>query len=264
MSSESTLPHGDLHDVEGAGPHTPQVRLGVILPSVNTVAETWLHAVCPEGTSIHTARMLMPDALTPDAIEIMDREDAPRAVAQIVSCRPSVIGYACVASSIVRGAAYDRHLEGELTAQSGRPCVTAMGAISRALRVLGVRRISLVSPYASALAELERRYLEALGLEVVEERHFSISSAFDLASPSPQQICKMALASDVPTSDGMLLSCMNFRAHEVIETIEAATQKPVVTAVQALLWNSLRAAGIEGDVYRGGSLFKQRWSSPAS
>jgi maleate isomerase len=262
MTSEQiSIPSGD-HGLTRTGDWSRRTRIGFILPSVNTVAEEWMHAVCPEGTSIHTARMLMPDALTTEAIEVMDREDAPRALAQISSCRPAVIGYACAASSIVRGAEYDLHLERELATVSGKPCVTAMGAITRALHAQSVRRISLISPYGSAIAEAERRFLEVLGFEIVGERHFGITSAFDLASPSPEEICELALASDCADSEGVLLSCMNFRAHHAIEAIEGVTKKPVVTAVQAILWNALRVAGNGATVSGGGSLFSLALPSP--
>jgi maleate isomerase len=235
-----------------------QVRLGVILPSVNTVAEPWMHTACTDVASIHTARMLMPDVLTPASIVAMDEEDGPRAVAQIMSCRPAVIGYACAASSMVQGLEHDRHLQQEMEARSGRPCVTAMGAIGKALRAIGVDRISLVSPYGPVIASAERRYLESMGFEVVREQHLGIESAFDLACPSPQEIYEIAIESDAPESQGVLLSCMNFPAHQVIEKLEGKTGKPIVTATQALLWSMLRLAGITSSIAGGGRLFEIR------
>ncbi|MGO4001485.1 maleate cis-trans isomerase family protein [Pseudomonas fluorescens] len=234
-----------------------QIRLGFILPSVNTLAEPWFHRVCPSSASVHTTRMSMPDALTPESLIAMDHEDGPVALAQILSCRPTVVGYACVASSVVQGPSYDRSLAQQMSSQSGRPCVTAMGSIVDALRIVRATKLTLISPYASAVAMAERTYLEAEGFEIVSEYHLGINSAFDLASPSQESIVEAALKYDTPAADAILLSCMNFAGHLVIEEIERRTEKPVIAASQALLWKMLRVAGICGKIIEGGKLFDE-------
>src|SRR5262245_20294087 len=95
-------------------PHRWRARLGVPLPSVTTVVEPWFSAASPEGVSVHAARMLIDNALSPDAIVRMDREEGSHAVVQLTSCRPQAIAYCCTASSIVQGLDYDRKLEGEI------------------------------------------------------------------------------------------------------------------------------------------------------
>ncbi|MGO4330967.1 hypothetical protein AB4Z48_29065 [Cupriavidus sp. 2TAF22] len=213
-----------------------------------------MHEATPAGTTIHTARMLMPDALTPATIERMDCEDGPRALAQIMTCRPAVVGYACASSSIVQGPEYDRHLQGDLERQAMRPCTTAMGAIASALRACGIRSLSLVSPYGQEIAAAEHVYLEALGFHIVDEVHLGINSAFDLATPSADEIFEAASETFNARADGLLLSCINFPAHAVIHRLEKATGKPVVTANQALLWKLLRLAGIEAPIHGLGRL----------
>ena len=42
------------------------VRLGVILPSVNTVVEPWYGRVMPPGVTVHAARMFLDANLTPE------------------------------------------------------------------------------------------------------------------------------------------------------------------------------------------------------
>ena len=41
---------------------TGDIRLGVIVPSVNIVVEAWYPRAVPAGVSVHFARMLMPAA----------------------------------------------------------------------------------------------------------------------------------------------------------------------------------------------------------
>ena len=65
---------------------TNEIRLGVIVPSVNIVVEQWYPRVVPEGVSVHFARMLITDGSSPEKIIAMDREDGMRAIRQIASC----------------------------------------------------------------------------------------------------------------------------------------------------------------------------------
>ena len=107
---------------------TGAVRLGVIIPSVNTVVEEWYPHIVPDGVSVHFARMLIADGSSPEKIIAMDREDGMRAIGQIASCRPHAVAYGCTASSIIQGHAFDERLRGEIRHIAGfrqRPRPTA-------------------------------------------------------------------------------------------------------------------------------------------
>ncbi len=61
----------------------PEIRLGVIVPSVNIVVEAWYPHVVSAGVSVHFARMLMPAGTSPERIIEMDRTDGKRAIRQL-------------------------------------------------------------------------------------------------------------------------------------------------------------------------------------
>lgn len=68
-----------------------EVRIGVTVPSVNSVVEAWYPRAVPEHVSVHFARMLMPSDATPERIIEMDRTDGVRSIRQLASCRPHAI-----------------------------------------------------------------------------------------------------------------------------------------------------------------------------
>jgi maleate cis-trans isomerase len=70
-----------------------EIRLGVIVPSVNIVVERWYPAVLPEGVGVHFARMLLADRGGPEKIVEMDKTDGVRAIHQLKSARPHAIAY---------------------------------------------------------------------------------------------------------------------------------------------------------------------------
>jgi hypothetical protein len=46
---------------------TAEIRLGIIVPSVNIVVERWYPSVLPDGVAAHFARMLLADRGGPAA-----------------------------------------------------------------------------------------------------------------------------------------------------------------------------------------------------
>ncbi len=234
-------------------PSSSAVRLGIVLPSVNTVVEPWLQSILPAATTIHTSRMLLPDRITPQNLAAMDREDGQRAVKQIASCRPQAIIYACVASSVVQGDQYDRHLVAHMQSITGLPCESAAGASVAALRALGAKAIAVVSPYAKDVDTAEHQFLEAYGFRIVASENFGISNSFELADVPVEQMIS-AGKKIAHRADAIFLSCMNVYSHFVVEELERLTGLPVVTATTATAWALLRMAGNTVPLLRLGRL----------
>ena len=105
-----------------------KIRLGVILPSVNTVVEPWFSKILPENASLHASRMFLSANLCTESLIEMDRRDGVAAALQLKSCKPKVIAYCCTASSIVQGQEYDQHLMAEY-----RELPMVMGSLRRSL-----------------------------------------------------------------------------------------------------------------------------------
>lgn len=220
-----------------------RTRMGVVVPSVNTVAEPWLAEVLPADVAVHASRMLLSRDLTPESLQRMDREEGIAAAVRLASCRPAAIAYCCTASSAVQGPAYDELLRKELEHATGTPCFTAIGAIVDALNTLGVRRICIASPYTDVIDEAEVRFFEAAGFEVCGTAHLGIGDAFELASPSSRDVYEVSRKAWRPGADALVISCLNMHSHEVVDLLECQIDRPVITSTTATLWKLLRVAG---------------------
>ena len=227
-----------------------RARIGVIVPSVNTVVEPWFSAVCPPGVTVHAARMFLDNNLTPESLVRMDRDEGMRAVKQIMSCKPASVAYCCTASSIVQGLEYDGRLNHELNQAAGVPSFTATSGIIEALHAVGARRIAVCSPYTKAIDDAEHEFFSAAGFEILGTAHLGIADAFKLADPTPDDIMQLALKAWHADADATLITCLNMNSQSVIEALEQRTGKPVITSTQATLWKALRAAGRK-DLVRG-------------
>jgi maleate isomerase len=233
-----------------------RARLGIVVPSVNTVMEPWAQRTVPKGVSVLAARMFIPPATTPEAFIEMDRNEGKMAIRQLSSTLPDVIAYGCTASSIVQGLAYDAHLRTEISETYKVPSTTAAHAIVTAARAVGAHRVSIVSPYTEEVDAAEHRYFESAGFEVLGGACLGISDGFRLAEPLPDTLFELGRKGFDPRSEALIMTCLNTRSHTVIDRLEKALAKPVITSTQATLWHALRLAGIEDRIAGFGTLLE--------
>jgi maleate isomerase len=233
------------------------IRIGVVVPSVNTVVESWYPVIAPEGVSLHFARMLLPPGPSPDRIIEMDRQDGARAIAQVATVKPRSLAYGCTASSIVQGHRFDAHLRDEITRVSGAAATTATHSIFTACEALGMKRVTAISPYSDEIDAAEHKFFAEGGIETIAGANLGITDGLGLAEPGGEEILELAMSAWDPKSDGIICACLNFRSHLVIDEIEARTGKPVVTSTQAVLWHALRLAGVTAKIAGYGRLLRE-------
>jgi len=232
------------------------IRLGIIVPSVNIVVERWYPAVLPENVSVHFARMLLADRGGPEKIVEMDKTDGVRAIHQLKSARPHAIAYGCTASSVVQGHDYDAHLRQEITQLTGVAATTATHSLLSACAALGMKRVTAISPYTEAIDNLEHKFFDEAGIEIVSGDRMNIDEGFRLAEPGRDEIVDLALGAWDPSSDGLMIACLNFHSHLAIEAIEQRIGKPVISSTQAVLWHVMRLAGVDAKIPGYGRLLR--------
>ncbi len=71
---------------------------------------------------------------------------------------------------------------------------------------------------------------------------------------------ELGLQADHPDAEAIVLSCTDMRSVEVIERLEAAVGKPVVSSNQAMLFAVLQALEVDPGNARCGALFKRATS----
>lgn len=231
-----------------------RARIGIVVPSVNTVMEPWANRVVPDGVSLHFSRMYIPVETTAESLIEMDRTDGKSALRQLSSIFPHVMAYGCTASSIVQGLDYDAHLRTEIAQSYDVPATTAAHAIISALHAVGAKRISIVSPYPAKVDEAEHHYFTDAGFDVLGGGFLGIVDGFKLAEPSPDTLFDLGKRGMDANADALVVSCLNTRSHTVIDRLEQALGKPVVTSTQATLWHALRLAEINDPIEGYGKL----------
>ena len=235
--------------------------IGLLVPTGNTVMEQEFHRLAPEGVSSHVNRIYL-ETVTPDALKGMEGE-AEASARDLVSCRLGVIAFGCTSGSFVGGKGYDQALIARIEAATGLPATTTSTAVLRALRLLGVGRIALATPYIEAVNAIEERFLRDNGFEVTASAGGGLVETADIQECDPLVAYRRARAVDSDRAEAIFISCTGFRTIEVIEQLEADCGKPVISANQATFADCLRLLGV-GSVAPGyGSLFARSFAPAA-
>jgi maleate isomerase len=234
-------------------------RIGVVVPSVNTVIEDWFPSVLPANIRLAINRMLIGAAVTAESLREMDNYGI-EAARVLATARPSVVIYGCTASSLVGGRAYDLNLLKELRHVTGVPSLTTTESTIRALAHLGTSSLAVCSPYTEELGTAEVAFLEDTGHRVLGAAHLGILGGFELAAPSASEIADLVRQAWTATrgrAEAVFIGCMNLNSHLVIDALEDELGVPVVTATQASLWAALRELGQDAPITGYGRLLRE-------
>jgi len=231
-----------------------RLRLGVLIPSVNTVAEPQLTAMLPEGVSLHFTRLKLTGSSDEELLAMVDRVE--EAALLLADAEPQRILFHCTAVTTF-APTMAAGIQARITAATGLPAdVTAEGIVA-GLRALGARRIVLVTPYIPPVNAREVAFLAHHGFEVLAEHGLDLPGGKAFAAVEPAEWYRITMAQRHPDADAYLLSCAQTRTAEVIETLEHDLGRPVVTSNTGALWHCLRQGGLRDAVPGFGTLMRR-------
>ena len=228
-------------------------RIGLVTLSNDYVTERDFMNMRPnDDIAIFTSRLPNTSQCTVETL----REMAPHiteAVSLIVpEGRLDVVAYACTSGTAVLGFKKVQSLIQAV--RPNIPCITPLTSSLEALDRFDAQRISVLTPYVDDVNADIVRCLELHGKSIAAFTSFKIVDNEKMARITPESIYHAALNADRQDADALFISCTAIRAVEVIEKIEQKLGKPVITAVQAMFWQSLRLAGFNGKISGYGQL----------
>ncbi len=210
-------------------------RVGLIVPSSNTVAEVDFYRRLPPGCTLHTARMYLEETTPEGEAEMLDHH-LPTAISDLATTRPEVMVFGCTSAGALRGNTYEAELIARIAAATGAETFSVAAAVRRTILSRASRRVGVITPYVDSLNEKIRQSLEADGVGVEAIHGLGITDNFAIAEVQPARIVSFAQecfeGSDI---DLLFASCTNFRALDAREEIQEALGVPVVTSNHAAL-----------------------------
>ena len=213
----------------------PRVRVGLIIPSVNTFSEPQFNHFAPEGMGIHVARARVAGEWKRPLPEM---KDEIAGAAQLLSdARPDVIIFHCTDTSMTQGPQGEGKILDIVKDATGIDAMATSRLVLDALQTLVMKKVVLLTPYKTNKAIID--YLTAAGVTVVADVALKLE-ARNFGSVTPQDWARLARENDRPDADGIFLSCTNTRQIEAIADIERELGKPVVNSNQAVLWGAMK------------------------
>ena len=233
-----------------------RARIGLIYMASSTVMEPECYAMAPEGVTIHTARIHLPEASVEGLRNMMEGDAVEDAATLLAKAPLDVITFGGTSATFLEGLGNDRKVIGRIeTASNGITGSATSTAAVRALQTLGVKKVSFVGPYIEEVTTRGGRFFAESGFQVTGAHGMEVRGDRDINAITLERTYAFAKKVVESDADGVFISCTGLRTIGAIEALEQDLGIPVVSAIQATFWDAMRLAGV-GDKVKGfGSLF---------
>ncbi|GAA5199889.1 aspartate/glutamate racemase family protein [Rugosimonospora acidiphila] len=225
-----------------------RARIGFLSPgAVDESSSRQFYRMAPPGVTIVRTALGVTD-ITPDQInEALSRaEDAARRLART---EPNCIILGGSPTVVVGGYGSDNVLVERIGRASGIQTSAAQSAAVEAMRLLGMRRIAVVTPFPDPFPELLREFLvksgfevpalDSLGVEYRKLRMAPLRAGYELARRTFEA---------AGGADGIYFAGAPFPVADIIDRLERELNTTVVSSMQCTLWKGLRMSGATAGV----------------
>ena len=214
-----------------------RLRLGIIIPSGNVIAEPQLRAMLPPGVSALFTRLPL-RGTSEEELGKMEAgvESAAGLLADAIVDR---IVFHCTAVTTFEPGAGAR-IRKRIEQATGTPGLVTSDALAAAIQALALRKMVLLSPYTELTHRREVTFLEHLGVDVVHDSALGIATNDVMAALSPARLEDWVLTQRDDRADGYFVSCTALRSAEAVARLEQQLGCPVLTSNQIMVWHALR------------------------
>jgi maleate isomerase len=210
-------------------------RVGLLIPSPNSVMEVDFYRSLPHDTTLHTARMYMPDTSAASEEQMLDQFTLPAAT-MVGTVMPHIVVFGSTSASLLRGKDYDREIcerVGELT---GAEPISVAESVNQALRDTRATRVAVVTPYTDDMNWRIKTSIESQGIAVSAMHGMGLSPAKS-ATVTPESIYSFVqsrIGTRVP-GDALFIASTDYHAMSALSLLKIAYDVPIVTTNLAAL-----------------------------
>jgi maleate isomerase len=239
-----------------------RAKLGVLVPSTNTIVEPDFHRMAPPGVSVATGRIFIGNAKMDDdaalekMIELVSASIA-RAVEELMTCEPDYLVMGMSSETFWGGRKGNEEFQRRIEGLSGRRIATGGSACERALSVLGARRLGVITPYQPIGDRQVRAFLVECGYDVVAIESFRCTTAVAIATIDEAALRRAIDTVNRPDVDAIVQVGTNLSMLTLADQAERELGKPVIAVNAATFWYALRENGIMDRMSGFGRLLRE-------
>jgi maleate isomerase len=235
-------------------------RLGLLVPSSNSTQEPEFVQMLPASVSLHVTRLSL-SRIDPDStlsiVAELEKESRKLADAAV-----DIVVLAATAPSTRMGKGYDAQLIKRMEEASGKPATTAATAMLDAFAALSVRRVALAAAWSETTNKWVAAFLESHGIEVLSQVAMGVVSNNEVGRLHPDTAFEHGRQADRKDADAVFLACGNWWTAAIVEKLEHAAGKPVLTTNNMTLWHALKKMGATEGVSGYGRLLREMPALP--
>lgn len=228
-------------------------RIGLITVASGSSTEAEFNRYVPEGVAVLTTRIPL-GGISLEALTTM-RSYLDEAASLLAGAEVDVIVFACTAGSLVRGVGYDKEIIEVLQSRTGVPVTTTSTGVVQALSALGIKKISVATPYPDDVNQAEKAFLEGSGFEVACIKGLELLEPRLVPQVPPEEMYRLAKEVFSEDVEGVFISCTGLHVDAIIELLEKDLKRPVITSNQVMLWDVLRKINVNEKIEGLGRLF---------
>ncbi len=237
----------------------PRATFGFICLPTDLMADAESSAVLSQLENVRwRLQRLKMDGDTVCAKTYQSASDHIFAAAETIRPKNSVdvIGLSCTSLSFTLGQeAVNKKMK---QAHPDAKVTNMASSVVEALNFIGGENLLVLSPYSDDLAARNIAMLQKSGFEVQGNINLGLTTDEQISSVSQDTIreCVREMVEETLDADTIFIGCSAFATLRpgFIDSLEQEFKKPVVTSMQAMLWNMLRLAEIDDPIYNFGSL----------
>ena len=163
------------------------------------------------------------------------------------------IVYGCTSGTIAAG--YNSIKNKVNAAKPKADVTTPSTAAIKALKKLGIKKISLFTPYSKKLNDDVLDYFKKEGFEITSNSYFDIEADYDIGKVDKNYLYEVLSKIDLNGAEALFVSCTALPVLPLIDKLEKKLNTTVLSSNQTLIWDTLVQINKNNSIEGFGKLF---------
>ena len=164
------------------------------------------------------------------------------------------IAYGCTSGTVAAG--YDTIKEKVNLAKPEAKVTTPITSAIKALKVLGINKISIFTPYTNTINNSVVSYFKKENITINSLTYFDIASDLDIGKVDENYLFKVLSKIDLDNSEALFVSCTALPVLSIIDKLEKKLNKIILSSNQTLIWEALNLIEDKEPVVGFGKIFE--------